>query len=422
MPFNVSFIIRLKDRFSKNARQINSQLKTMSDNARRTSEGFRDVGRALTTRLTLPIAAFGAIGIRTTFNFQKQMNAVAAVTEATGEEFQALTELAKELGRTTQFTVREAAAGMAFLGQTGFNTQEILATLPQTLDLAAAGGLDLASAADIASNILKGFNAEVSEAGRFVDILAVTAAKSNTNIFQLGQAMKFVAPVAASVGVTMAETAAAMGILGDAGIQGSLAGTGMKTIFKKLITESDKLAPALKGVSLEADGFTAVIEKLAEAGLTTRGAFEIFEARGAPAILALVAQTKRLKELNVEIANSAGAAQRMAKIRMGGIVGSFLLLKSATEGVFLAFFGAPEVSKFIENLTTSLARLANRISNLSPRVRVMILMFFGVYSRNRTYHIDVGSIRGRHIISGCTYSRCRSRFCWSLWCISCVLS
>lgn len=375
MAFNVSFIVRLQDRFSGTAKNVNRQLKIMNDRARKVSEGFRDVGSAITRRATLPIAAFGAIGIRTAFNFEKQMNAVAAVTQSTGAEFESLKNVAKELGRTTQFSASQAAAGMAFLGQTGFDANQIMATIGDTLNLAAASGLDLATAADIASNILKGFGEDVSQMSRFVDVLALTAAKSNTNVFQLGEAMKFVAPVAAAAGLKVEETAAAMGVLGDAGIQGSLAGTGLKTIISKLLTQTDKLAPVLKGTSLESDGFAAVINKLAESGLSATQAFELFEQRGAPAILALVAEARRLKSFTKELNNAEGTAKRMSAIRMRGIVGSFLRLKSAVEGVFLAFFDAPEVLKFIEKITDALTRLATKISNLSPRARIIILIF-----------------------------------------------
>lgn len=148
----------------------------------------------------------------------------------------ALKATARELSAVTQFSATQAAQGMEFLGRAGFKTTDIISAMPGLLDLAAAGALELGRAADIASNVLSGFQLQAKESNRVSDILALTAASANTNVEQLGDAMSYVAPVAAAFSKSVEETSAALGILGNAGIQASSAGTGLRGILANLAT------------------------------------------------------------------------------------------------------------------------------------------------------------------------------------------
>ena len=123
-------------------------------------------------------------------DFDASMRRVAAVSGATGEEFKTLTETAKELGATTQFSASQAASGMEFLAKAGFDTNEVLQAIPGTLQLAAAASLDLGTAADIVTNVLTGFGLEVRELTRVNDVLVKTFTSSNTNLIELGESMK----------------------------------------------------------------------------------------------------------------------------------------------------------------------------------------------------------------------------------------
>lgn len=170
------------------------------------------MGVALGTGLATAVSA-GA-------DFQAEMNQVRAVSGATGEDFEALSGVAREMGRSTKFGATEAAEGLSFLSMAGFEAQESVEALPGVLDLAAAGGMELGRSADIASNVLQGFGLEAGEAGRVVDTMAATFTSSNTSLEQMGRSLSFVAPVANSAGLELEETAAAIGLMGDAGIQG----------------------------------------------------------------------------------------------------------------------------------------------------------------------------------------------------------
>lgn len=166
-------------------------------------------------------------------------NALARVGAKTGTtgtaQWQEMADQARHLGATTTFTALEVAGAQDFLAQAGLNAQEVLAATPGMLNLSRVGALDLASAADIATNVLQGMNMSIDETGRVVDVLAKAAVTSNTSVEQLGTAMAYAAPGAAAAGVSLEETAAAIGALSDAGMQGSMAGTSIRGILSRLV-------------------------------------------------------------------------------------------------------------------------------------------------------------------------------------------
>ena len=217
---------------------VTKQVETLQDTVEKTkslSSGLNDLGnnltsmgQGLTTSLTLPIVGAGAAILKVAGDFEYSMNRVGALTKATGEQFTQLEDLARELGATTQYSASEAADAMSFLAMAGFKTNDILDSLPGVLQLAAAGQVELAEAADISSNILSGFGMEAEEIARVNDVLAYTLSNQNVNLEQLAYTMKYVAPVAKSRGFSLEEMSAAAGILGGAGIQGEMAGTALR--------------------------------------------------------------------------------------------------------------------------------------------------------------------------------------------------
>ncbi len=272
---------------------------------------------------------------RTVAGFQTQMAGVGAVTSATADEMKQLTALARELGSVTVFSAAEAASGMEFLGRAGFKTNQIVAALPGTLDLAAAGALDLGRAADIASNVLSSFNLEAAEMGRVSDVLAKAAASANTDVSQLSEALKFAAPVAAGFGVSIEQTTAAIGTLSNAGLQASLAGTGLRRVLSELATPSDELRAKMGGLSLTGDGLEAVMRQLAAAGISTAEAMEIFGERGGPAFSVMLQGIDTTTELTAALQEAAGEAKRLAEERLGPMERAFRELNSATEELML---------------------------------------------------------------------------------------
>jgi hypothetical protein len=293
---------------------------------RRTAMG---VGAGVAKGLAVGAAGIAAVGtaiglsVRSFAQFESGMLRVQAVTGATDSEFQALTEQAKQLGATTAFSAKQAAEGMGFLGQAGFSATEIQAAMGSVLNLAAAGALELADAADITASVLRGFGMNAKEATKVTDILAKAAASSNTSVQEMGEGFKFVGPVASAMGISIEETAAALSVLSDAGLKGSLAGTGLRQALVKMgpdIIRSGGLLPALK--ALDSEGIRAVTEAMDSLG-----------ARAGTAAIALANNTERAEELEKVYKNSSGAAQEMADTLMSGVTGAGLEVASAFEAV-----------------------------------------------------------------------------------------
>ena len=185
--------------------------------------------------------------IKPAVDFEFAMAQVGAVTEeaANSEGFKKLTVKARELGATTQYTSAQAADAMKFLGMAGFNTNQILAATPAILNLAIADNMELAQSAEIVSNILNGFAMKAEQAGEAADVLAQAAIATNTDVKMLGETMKFVAPAAAAVGGSLQETTALAGVLSNAGIQATMAGTMLRSAYLRLAAPAKAGAKAL---------------------------------------------------------------------------------------------------------------------------------------------------------------------------------
>ncbi|MEM9761948.1 MAG: phage tail tape measure protein, partial [Pseudomonadota bacterium] len=281
--------------------------------------------RSLAGAATAAAAAVASVGagvalasaLRDIASFETSLRRVAAVTGATGQQLQDLEDTARQLGATTTFSAQEAALGLEFLGRAGFSAAEAIEAVPAALDLAAAGGIALGRAADIASNAVGAFGLAADDAGRVADVFASTAARSNTNVEQLAQALTTVGPIANSVGLSIEETAASIGVLGDSGLQATVAGTGLRGVLASLSDPSEELAAALGDVSLQADGLDGVLNALSGRGVSAAEAFQFFGREAAPAFQVLLQGRQRSEELAAELDNVSGEAQRLAENALG---------------------------------------------------------------------------------------------------------
>lgn len=206
--------------------------------------GFKVLSAAVAGVTASMGAASGAV-IKIGSDFESQMSRVKAISGATGEEFEQLRQQALDLGADTAFSASEAANGMENLAAAGFSTNEIMSAMPGMLNLAAASGEDLASSADIAASTLRGFGLEASEAAHVADVLAENANRTNSSVADTGEAMKYIAPLARAAGISLEETAAAIGIMANAGIQGSQAGTTLRGALSRLSSPTDDMIQAM---------------------------------------------------------------------------------------------------------------------------------------------------------------------------------
>ena len=350
----------------------------MAQDWKKVGEAAELVGKTLSVALTAPIVAFGALAIRTAGDFEAAMNKVRGITQATGTDFQRLEALAKDLGASTQFSASQAADAMGFLAMAGFNVEDIISSLPGVLELAAAGNLDLASAADIASNVLSGFGLEAGEVARVNDVLALASIRANTNVEQLGNAFKFVAPVAAALGVSVEESAAAIGIMSDAGIQGEMAGTALRNILGELAKESDELGINVYDLNGQMLPLADIIEQLEVRGLNTAEAMGEFGQRAGPALQALLSRgSGALRDLTTNLEDAGGTAARLATTNMEGFNGAVLNLRSAVEGLQIAIAQSGLLA-FFQGLVERFTSLIRFLTALNPQLLQLITILSGV--------------------------------------------
>lgn len=369
---------KLRVRVGGDTSELNAALTNAQKRVKKFAADVTKVGQTLSTRLTLPLLAAGVAATKVAADFETGMNRVRAVSGATGDDFVKLRNQAKELGATTQFSATQAADAMGFLAQAGFKADQILGSMPDTLKLASAAQLDLASSADIVSNVLTGFQLPVSELSRGVDVLTKTFTSSNTDLTQLGQAMKFVGPIASGLGTSFEETTAALGLLGNAGLQAGTAGTGLRRILNTVTKEADKLGITSVDSAGKMLPLADIMEQLERQGFTTAEALEVFGDRGGPAISALLGQgSAALRELTGELQNAGGTADRVSKIQMEGLRGQLLTLKSAAEGLAISL-GDAGLLKATGALVTGITGLVRRFDDMSQAGKTTTLVIAGL--------------------------------------------
>ena len=233
--------------------------------------------------------------------FSGANNRTAEQKAANKKAFEALQEQARQLGRDTQFTAVEAANTQENLARAGFNANEIIAAMPGLLNTAAAEGMDLANAADIMASSLRGFGLEADQSSRVANVLAQASAASNLSIADLGESMKYVAPNAKTLGISIEEVSAMLGVFADAGIKGSQGGTALRAALLRLSKEPAAVAKALDKLGVkatDANGNMRDLEELMQVlskrmqkmGTATRSKFmtDIFGTEASSAMMALM--------------------------------------------------------------------------------------------------------------------------------------
>ncbi|GIN10252.1 phage tail tape measure protein [Shouchella clausii] len=373
--------------FSKGLSQAGSQL---SQFTRDTQAGFQAVGTAGKWITGAGVALAGGLGmaVKTALDFESQMSRVGALSGATGKDLARLTDTAKHLGNTTAFGASEAADGMAFLAMAGYKTNDIIAAMPGLLNTAAAGQLELGETADITSNILQGFGLQAKDTARVADVLTAAFTNSNVDLQMLGETMKYVGPNASAAGYSLEEMAAAAGILGNAGIQASMAGTSLRSMLERFSGPVPKAKKLMKELGIEvvnADGsMKSLADIVDEVSRATEGMGEaqklaavktLVGSRASASFLALMeAGGDSLRDFTHELENSAGTAEEIAAKQLDNLNGSFVLLQSALEGAAIALsYALVPAIRFVADFLTTLVSMFNGLSENSKAL-IGILM------------------------------------------------
>ncbi|MGN4445813.1 phage tail tape measure protein [Bacillus cereus group sp. MYBK79-1] len=332
--------------FRQGVSQARQDMQGLGQGAQSSSQGMSMLNKASAAAGVAVVAAVGA-SVKAAANFEQSMAKVKAISGATDAEFKQLESTAKHLGSTTQFSASQAAEGLSFLSLAGFKAQDSIDAIPSVLNLAAAGAIDLGSAADIASNIMTGFGLSAQDTQHATDVLAKTFTTANTDMNQLGMAMKYVAPVANALGWDIEDAATAVAKMSDAGIQGSQAGTSLRAALLSLANPTGQTAKAFDALGISVVDTNGQFKPLPELighisgkmeGMTdaqkTVTAAQLVGTEASAGFLALLAQGQpALQNYKTTLEESGGTAERIAKIQQDTLVGAWNQVKSASEGL-----------------------------------------------------------------------------------------
>ena len=348
------------------------------------------MGKVLSTAVTLPLLGIAATSIKVGNEFQAQMSRVQAIAGATGGELDKMKRQAIELGAKTAFSAKEAAQGMENLASAGFQVNEIMDAMPGVLDLAAVSGGDVAASSEAMASSLRAFGLEAGQAGHVADVFARAAADTNAETVDMAEAMKYVAPVAHSMGLSLEETAASIGIMADAGIKGSQAGTTLRGALSRIAKPTKAMVKSMDqlGVSFyDANGKMIPLReqiaqlKTATAGLTqeerNRHLVTLYGQNSLSGMLALLdAGPEKLDKMTNALINSDGAAREMAETMQDNLASKIEQMGGAFESAAIVIqqILEPALTKVVGGIT----KLIEAFLNMSPVGQKMVVIFAGM--------------------------------------------
>lgn len=350
---------------------------SVADKMTSIGNGMMGAGKQMTLGLTVPLATMGAGMVAVTANFEKGMSEVAAISGATGDDLDRLAEKAKEMGASTKFSATESSEALKYMAMAGWDTEKMLGGLEGVMNLAAASGENLGTVSDIVTDSMTAFGLAAEESTRFADVLAQASSKSNTNVSLMGETFKYVAPVAGALGYSVEDTAVAVGLMANAGIKGSQAGTALRGTLSRLAKPTKESQEAMDDLGISITNSDGSMKTLNDIMMDMRYSFKDLTAdqkasyaamlggqEAMSGLLSIVnASEEDFNKLNEAIYNSDGAAQTMADTMNDNLAGQLVLLKSAVEGISIAF--GELMLPAVKGLVSFLQGLADKINGMS---------------------------------------------------------
>lgn len=389
----------------------NERLAKTYDKVKKSQEELAKVSAALEqnnaaisqtkTKLAGTLGTLAALGgaiyagpVKKAAEFEAQMSTVKAISNASADDMKRLSEEAKHMGATTKFTAVEAGKALEYMAMAGWKTDQMLGGLPGIMNLAAASGEDLGQVSDIVTDALTAFNMTADQSGRFADVLAQASSNANTNVSMMGATFQKVAPVAGALGYSVEDMSLGIGLMANASIKAEVAGTSLKTALANMAKPTKQMQAYMDkyGISLtNADGsmktFREVIDNLRSSlgGLSeseqVAAATAIFGKESFAGMLAIVnASDADFKKLSDSVNNAAGAAERMAQIKLDNFEGKVTLLKSAFEGLQIALGDAllPTFTQGAEKAAELISKLTEFINANPELVRTIVKVTAGL--------------------------------------------
>lgn len=335
--------------------------------------------------VTTIVGGIGVAAVKTAADFDSAMSQVAAVSGATGNDLQALRDKAREMGEKTKFSASEAAEAMNYMAMAGWKTGDMLDGIEGIMNLAAASGEDLATTSDIVTDALTALGLSAADSGHFADILAAASSNANTNVSMMGETFKYCAPVAGALGFTAEDTAEAIGLMANAGIKSSQAGTAMRTMLTNLTGEVTFVGDAFGELTIQTTNTDGSMRSLGDILKDCRGAFsQMSESEKAANAEALVgknamsgflavmnAAPSDIDKLNKAINNCDGTAEKMAATMQDNLAGQLTILKSQLEELAISF--GEMLMPAIRSIVSKIQEFVDKLNGMDAGTREVIL-------------------------------------------------
>ena len=350
-----------------------------------TGKSIEKVGAGMTKAVTLPVVGAGVAAVKTAADFEKGMSGVQAISGATGKQLAELSEKAKEMGAKTKFSATEATDAFKYMAMAGWNTTQMMDGIEGVMHLAGATGEDLASTSDIVTDAITAFGLSAKDTNMFVDVLAQTANRSNTDVGMLGESFKYVAPVAGAMKYSVQDVSTALGLMANSGVKASTAGTSLRSWMSRMAAPTDSVASAMKelGISLAdssgktkdfmtimkdtRDGFASLTE-----AQKSQYASALAGKNGMSGLLAIVnSSDEDFAKLSSAIYDSEGACKKMYDTAQNNLNGQLTMLKSTVESMAISF--GERLTPYVKNATEWLQKMAQKFAELSPAQQDIII-------------------------------------------------
>ncbi len=393
----ISVALQFVDSFTKPSKEAIESMKRMGNEAIKAGKQIQNAGKtiantgaALTKSITVPIAGIATAAVKTAADFESAMSEVGAISGASAEDMAALTAKAKEMGATTAFSASESAEAMKYMAMAGWKTADMTEGIAGIMNLAAASGEDLAITSDIVTDGLTAFGMAAKESGRFADVMAATSSNANTNVALMGETFKYCASTAGAMGYSIEDISVAIGIMGNAGIKGSMAGTTLKNTIANLAKPTEAQEKLMQKLGISLTDNNGNMKSFAEVMGNLRSSFSgLSETEKAAAATTLAgkqsmaglltivnASTEDFNSLTAAISGASGSAGEMAGKMLDNLNGQLTLLKSAAEGIAITI--GNKLMPHVKTVVSWIQKAADYINNLSDAQVDNIMKWAGI--------------------------------------------
>lgn len=350
------------------------------------------------------VTGLGVAAVKTAADFDSAMANVAAISGATGDDLQALRDKAREMGEKTKFSASEAADAMSYMAMAGWKTGDMLSGIEGIMNLAAASGEDLATTSDIVTDALTAFGLTAEDSAHFADILAAASSNANTNVSMMGETFKYCAPVAGALGYSAEDVAEAIGLMGNAGIKSTQAGTALRTMMTKLQGELKLSGEALGEATIQTANADGSMRELSDILADCRTAFsKMSESEAAAAAETLVGKNAMsgflalmnsapgdIDKLRNAIDNCDGSAENMAAIMQDNLNGQLTILKSQLEELAISF--GEMLMPVIRKVVTAVQGFVDKLNNMDEAQRKTIITIGLVIAALGPFLVILGTV------------------------------